>query len=83
MKLLSFGILFIFFFISSPIIAQTSIEDLVKEGIQYHDNGEYDKAIEIYKKALKIDPKSPLLIMSSLFMLPKETISRRSNIQIR
>lgn len=40
--------------------AQSSIEDFVKEGIQYHDNGEYDKAIESYEKALNINPKSPL-----------------------
>ncbi|NUN99391.1 MAG: tetratricopeptide repeat protein [Saprospiraceae bacterium] len=45
---------------SVQIIAQSTIEDFVKEGIQFHDNGEYDKAIEMYKKALEIDPKSPL-----------------------
>jgi len=45
----------------SNINAQNSIEDFVKEGIQYHDNGDYDKAINAYKKALKIDPKSTLV----------------------
>ena len=41
--------------------SQSTIEDYVKEGIPYHDNGEYDKAIEIYKKALKLDSKSALV----------------------
>ena len=34
------------------------VEALVKQGIAYHDKGEYDKAIETYKKALGIDPGS-------------------------
>ena len=41
--------------------AQSSIEDIVREGIGYHDAGDFDKAIETYKKALKIDPKSTLV----------------------
>lgn len=38
-----------------------NIEELVKEGITYHDNGEFEKAIQSYKKALKIDAKSTLV----------------------
>ncbi|WP_162985016.1 tetratricopeptide repeat protein [Mesonia aquimarina] len=41
--------------------SQSKIETYTKEGIQYHDKGSYDKAIESYEKALKIDPKSTLL----------------------
>ncbi len=41
--------------------SQSEIENLVKEGIQYHDNKEYDKAIETYEKALKINPNSTLV----------------------
>jgi len=41
--------------------AQSSVEDIVKEGIGYHDKGEFDKAIEAYKKALKLDPQSTLV----------------------
>jgi len=40
---------------------QNKIDSLIKVGIQYHDNGEYGKAIEIYNAALKIDPKSTLI----------------------
>lgn len=58
MKTTQLAIVLALLFISTQAIAQTNVEDLVIEGIQYHDEGNYDKAIEIYKKALKIDPKS-------------------------
>lgn len=45
----------------SQAIAQDNIDELVQEGVKYHDGGNYDKAIEIYKKALDIDTKSPLV----------------------
>lgn len=47
--------------ISISSLAQSSMENFVKEGIQYHDNGDYDKAIETYEKALEIDPNSTLV----------------------
>jgi len=40
---------------------QGKIDSLVQIGIQYHRDGEYKKAIEVYNEALKIDPKSPLV----------------------
>lgn len=49
------------------IICQTlfcygqSIDSLVKEGIQFHDNGNFTEAINVYKKALDIDPNSSLV----------------------
>ncbi len=49
------------FTLSLFTFAQNSIEDIVREGIGYHDAGEYDKAIATYKKALKIDSKSTLV----------------------
>lgn len=36
----------------------SKIDNLVKEGIVFHDNGEYSKAIDKYMVALAIDPKS-------------------------
>lgn len=36
------------------------VEELVLEGIEYHDRGEYEKAIEIYQKALDIAPNSSM-----------------------
>ena len=45
----------------SALFAQTEINTLVEEGIEYHDQGDYDKAIKTYQKALKIDAKSPLV----------------------
>lgn len=35
---------------------QETVEDFLIEGIEYHDAGEYAKAIASYEKALKIDP---------------------------
>lgn len=45
----------------SLVNAQETIEELVKKGIEYHDTGEYEKAIEVYKKALSLDGNSALV----------------------
>ncbi len=47
-------------FFSNFLFAQSQVDSLVQLGIQYHDNEQYDKAIELYQKALEIDPVSPL-----------------------
>jgi len=42
--------------------AQNSeINKLVNEGIEFHDKGEYEKAITVYNKALKLEPNSSLV----------------------
>lgn len=41
--------------------SQNEIDSLVKIGVQYHDNGAYDLAIEKYQEALAIEPKNPLV----------------------
>ena len=46
---------------TTQINAQSVLENLIRKGIEYHDNGNYDKAIETYKEALQTDPKSPLV----------------------
>ena len=46
---------------SSIAFAQNTVEKHVRKGIEYHDNGEFAKAIESYKEALKIEPKSTLV----------------------
>lgn len=61
MNIKKFGFLILSFFLTTQVFAQTEIEKLVREGIQLHDKGEYDKAIETYKKALLIDSKSALV----------------------
>lgn len=60
MKKRNFGIL-LFLCLSLNIFAQSDIDNFVKQGIQQHDNGDYDKAIETYKKALQLDEKSALV----------------------
>ncbi len=48
-------------FISNFIFGQNKeIENLVGKGIEFHDKGDYKKAIEIYKKALNLDCNSSL-----------------------
>lgn len=55
-------IVFSILFATDWSFAQNSeIEKLIQEGITFHDNGEYDKAIGKYKEALKIDPNSSLV----------------------
>lgn len=56
-----FKVLLLIIVLSTQVTAQDSIDDLINKGVKYHDNGDYDKAIEMYKKALKIDKKSPLV----------------------
>ncbi len=61
MKIYRLAIILIVLFITTQAFAQTNVEELVKIGIQYHDNGDFDKAIETYKKALETNPKSSLV----------------------
>lgn len=42
--------------------AQNQLEQLLKEGIAYHDKGQYDKAIESYQKMLELDPNSSIAL---------------------
>lgn len=58
-KLLS--LLSIILIICSSFGQNSEIESLVQEGIAFHDNREYEKAIEKYKMALSIDPNSSLV----------------------
>lgn len=51
----------IFLLNSTVIFSQNDVIAIVEEGITYHDMGEFDKAIEIYKTALDIDPQSTMV----------------------
>jgi len=44
-----------FLFLTCFSIGQTKIDSLVILGIQYHGDGEYDKAVKIYQSALEIE----------------------------
>jgi len=61
MKIIQTGFLIAVVLFSTKIFAQSEIEAFVQEGIQYHDSGDYEKAIETYQKALKLNPKSTLV----------------------
>ncbi|MFA9392799.1 MAG: tetratricopeptide repeat protein [Prolixibacteraceae bacterium] len=57
LTLLFTGLLFSIF-----VFGQNSeFDKLIKEGIAFHDKGEYGKAINTYKKALEINPNSSLV----------------------
>ena len=66
---------------------QDKVDSLIQVGIQYHDNGEYEKAIEIYNTALKVDPKSTLinyeLSMSYMYAGDYEKAIKHSDIVIK
>lgn len=46
--------------LSINLYGQNILENLVKIGIEFHDKGEYENAIEVYQKALVLDPNSAL-----------------------
>jgi tetratricopeptide (TPR) repeat protein len=53
-QILFFGLLLF----STLIYSQKEVDSLVQIGVKYHDNNQYDKAIETYKAALNINPNS-------------------------
>ena len=55
--LLSISLIFI---LNSTFAQNQKVQKLILQGIEFHDYGEYKKAIETYKKALKIDENSSL-----------------------
>ena len=60
-------VLFAMLLISTLLYSQNNVDSLVSIGINYHDNGQYDKAIKSYQAALEIDPNS-LLVYYELAM---------------
>lgn len=54
-------LIFIIVLSTGYFIGQSKVDSLVRMGIQHHDNGAYDLAIEKYQEALKLDPISPLV----------------------
>ena len=83
MKIQNFALIFYFLFICNICNAQDKIDVLLKEGIQYHDQGEFEKAIQSYKKALKLEPNSTLInyeiAMSSFSMGDYESAIKYSD----
>ena len=59
-----FPLIFAFLFLPAVFsFAQTGgVQDLLKSGIEEHDKGNYEKAIEYYDKALEYEPDNEVLI---------------------
>jgi Tfp pilus assembly protein PilF len=53
--------LFCFALVGISLNAQSEIDSLVDMGIELHDNGQFEWAIDVYKKALALEPNSPLV----------------------
>lgn len=54
--------IFSFLLLSQQTMAQEErIIELVKEGVELHDRGNYKAALVVYEKALKLDKSSPLV----------------------
>ena len=81
--------LFLIISVLVPMLSfgQNKIDSLVQVGIQYHDKGEYAKAIEVYNEALKIDPKSTLvnyeLSLSYMYLGDNEKAIKHSDFVIK
>lgn len=54
-------ILLFLFLIPLVVFGQEEIETIVKAGIELHEAGKYEEAVEKYKEALKIDKQSSLV----------------------
>ncbi len=47
-------------FIAMVAHSQNTVEKYVREGVQYHDAGDYQSALEVYQHALYLNPRSSL-----------------------
>ena len=55
------AVLWLFICTTTGFSQSTEIENIVREGIEYHDQGQYGEAIATYQKALALAPKSGLV----------------------
>jgi tetratricopeptide (TPR) repeat protein len=58
--------LLVLFVLSFPVVTQenawafnSEVDELMRTGVEHHDEGDYDKAIEYYEKALELAPDVP------------------------
>ena len=87
MKNRKYFFLFLSLLTAISCLGQDMIDSLVRLGIKYHDNDEYEKAIAVYKEALSIDPKSDVvnyeISITYRIMGDSRKAIRHSNIVIR
>jgi tetratricopeptide (TPR) repeat protein len=72
--------------LSLTLNGQSVVKNLVKIGIDLHDKGDYEGAIDVYKQALNIDPNSALvhyeIAMTYMYAKDFENCIRHSDIVI-
>lgn len=51
-------LLLVSLYISINLLGQSKVDSLIQVGINYHDAGEYAKAIDFYQQALTLEPKN-------------------------
>lgn len=83
----SFLALLMLLITSGGFSQNTDIDQIISQGIKYHDEGKYELAIEKYKSALKINKKSTLAhyeIAYTYFVLQQyDNAIKHSNIVIK
>lgn len=53
--------------LSTQIFAQSELDELIQKGVELHEAGKYDEAIQQYKKVLQIDENSSAAMYESSF----------------
>ena len=61
-KLISVWAIFLLLLLPAPLIVQSynKIDSLLQLGMNYYENGRYDRAITILKEAVELEPDSPV-----------------------